>query len=91
MCVAALREDSRNLLVGIGEMPDGTDDEILNTLIGQQVAKLPGLPRYMSPTECSTFLVKHIVADARKRVCVVCYSVNRQFKQIYYCNVCNSN
>ena len=51
MCVAALREDSRNLLVAIGEMADGTDDKILNTLIGQQVAKLPGLPRYMSPTE----------------------------------------
>ena len=64
----AAREDTRNLASGIDQMPEGTDEDVLSELIGQQIHLLPGNPDFMAPNECTTFLQKKILAVAKKQV-----------------------
>merc|ERR1712105_143034 len=68
---AAAREDSRNLVAGIGEMPEGEDDDIINQLLGEEVIQLMGNPEFMNTRKCAKYLTEQIVAYAKKQVAVL--------------------
>ena len=66
---AAAREDSRNLVAGIGEMPK--DDNIISQLLGEEVIQLMGNPEFMNTRQCAKYLTEQIVAYAKKQVAVL--------------------
>ena len=64
----AARKDSRNLVQGIGEMPEGTDEEIISELLGEETIKLAGNPDFMNTRNCAKYLKEQIKVFVKRQV-----------------------